>query len=193
MMKSRALPQGYRAKWFWWRRWVHTRTSWPLFLGKCLLSLVIMGALWGWVSARYSIGIAAGQPCMRGLVYLIKRGKPEFKHGDIIEFRTDNRQVPYPPGSKFIKLVRGVPGDRVRIDASGKVQITGKNYHFESALEPRVIKLLHKRYRDLAGQYAIPSGSYFVMGTLPDSYDSRYWGLVKSDQVVGKGLAVFGQ
>jgi len=86
-----------------------------------------------------------------------------------------------------------VPGDRVQIDASGNVQITGKDYQFKSALEPQVVKLLSKKAGDLAVDYPIPEQGYFAMGTLPDSYDSRYWGLVRPDQVVGKGLVTFGR
>jgi signal peptidase I len=189
MIKPTGLPQGYG-------RLVTPRKSWPVFSGKCLLALTVMIAGWWWFSSRYALGIAAGQPCMHGEVYLIRRqapGEAKFKHGDLIEFRTDRRPAPYPPGSKFLKLVRGTPGDRVSIDPAGKVHITGQDYHFESALEPRVVKLLHKKYRDLAGQYTIPPGSYFVMGTLPGSYDSRYWGLVEQHQIIGKGLAVFGR
>ena len=181
----------------WWRRLVRARKPWPVFIAQCLLFLGLAYGLGWWFSVRYEIGIAQGKPCLPGRFYMIERrveGRlPEFKRGDLIVFRTDRRTMPwYQPGTRFVKVVRGVPGDRVVIDGSGKVQITGPDYRFKSALEPQVVELLGRKPGDLAADYPIPERGYFAMGTLPDSYDSRYWGLVQPDQIVGKGLVTLG-
>lgn len=182
----------------WWRRLVRARKPWPVFIAQCLLFLGLAYGLGWWFSVRYEIGIAQGKPCLPGRLYMIERrvdGRlPEFKRGDLIVFRTDRRTMPwYQPGTRFVKVVRGVPGDRVVIDGSGKVQITGPDYRFKSALEPQVVELLGRKPGDLAADYPIPERGYFAMGTLPDSYDSRYWGLVQPDQIVGKGLVTLGR
>lgn len=180
------------------RRLVRARKPWPLFLGECVALLGVVYVLGWWFSSVYEFGIAQGKPCIPGRFYFIERLIPgralKFQRGDLIVFRTDNRTAPYyKPGTRFVKLVRGVPGDRVHIDAAGKVRITGQDYHFETALEPQVVELLGKKTGDLAVDYSIPNDAYFAMGTLPDSYDSKYWGVVCKDQVVGKGLAVWGR
>ncbi len=172
--------------------------------------VLILGGGW-WVSTRYKIGIVEGQHCLAGKVYVIERQidgrSQEFQRGDVIVFRTDRRTMPwYQPGTTFVKLVRGVAGDRVQIDAAGRVQITGKDYHFESALEPQTVQSLIKQQRegtaagksgqapvDFTADYHLPFGEYFVMGTLPYSFDSRYWGPVMLQQIIGKGLVVLGQ
>lgn len=183
----------------WWRRLVRVKRPWPVFAGQCLAVLAVAYTLGWWFSNLYEFGIAQGKPCMPGRFYFIERrveGRlpPEFHRGDLIVFRTDERTAPYyQPGTRFVKLVRGVPGDRVVIDDSGQVQITGPDYRFETALEPQVVALLGKKTGDWAVDYSIPDDAFFAMGTLADSYDSRYWGLVKLDQVVGKGLFVWGQ
>ena len=42
------------------------------------------------------------------------------------------------------------------------------------------------------GELVIPPGFYFAMGdNRDDSLDSRYWGLVPRDNIVGKPLIVF--
>ncbi|MFA5110213.1 MAG: signal peptidase I [Desulfobaccales bacterium] len=194
----------------WWRRLVRVKRPWPVFIGQCLALLAVAYTLGWWFSNLYEFGIAQGKPCMLGRVYFIERrveGRmpPDFHRGDLIVFRTDKRTAPYyQPGTRFVKVVRGLPGDRVHIDSAGKVEITGEDYRFENALESQVVDLLVKesagngtgyplKTGDFAVDYTIPAGGYFAMGTLPDSYDSRYWGLVMIDQVVGKGLAVWGR
>lgn len=182
----------------WWPRPVRTRKRWPVFIGQCLAVLAVAYTLGWWFSNLYEFGVARGKPCMPGRFYFIERLVPgrvlKFQRGDLIVFRTDNRTSPYyQRGTRFIKVVHGVPGDRVVIDDSGKVQINGKNYHFETALETKVADLLGRKLGDCAVNYVIPEGRYFAMGTLPDSYDSRYWGMVHPDQIMGKGLAVWGR
>lgn len=182
----------------WWTRLVRARKPWPVFIGQCVAFLAVAYILGWWFSNLYEFGVAQGKPCMPGRFYFIERkveGRmPQFKHGDLIVFRTDSRTAPYyEPGTRFVKIVRGAPGDHVQIDAGGKVAITGKDYRFETVLEPQVAELLGRKVGDWAVNYVIPEGRYFAMGTLPDSYDSRYWGMVQPDQVVGKGLAVFGR
>jgi len=186
----------------WWR-FIRARKPWPLFTAQCLGILAVAYVLGWWFSNLYEFGIAQGKPCMPGRFYFIERrvqGRmpPEFERGDLIVFRTDKRtMLYYQPGTRFVKVVRGVSGDHVRIDAGGNLAITGKDYHYESTLEPQVVELLGKATGEgmaaFTVDYSIPEGSYFAMGTLKDSYDSRYWGLVRPDQVVGKGLAVWGR
>ena len=112
------------------------------------------------------------------------RDRPaSIERGDLVVFAFDGeaRQT-YPGlhGQPFFKIVRGVPGDRVTVDdrtvsINGEVVGVVKTHSFNRRpLEP---------ITDLV----IPPGHYYVQGTSPDSFDSRYRasGLVRDGQVLG--------
>ncbi|HBV98602.1 MAG: signal peptidase [Peptococcaceae bacterium BICA1-7] len=99
-----------------------------------------------------------------------------IQRGDIIVFR--------PPASisqkdDLIKRVIGLPGDTLSIK-KGIVYING-----EALSEPYEAE---KPFADFK-PYKVPEKSYFVMGdNRNDSYDSRFWGPVPEDQIIGKAL-----
>jgi signal peptidase I len=129
------------------------------------------------------------------------------KRGDIIVFH-----YPVHPVEHFVKRVVAVPGDRLRL-------INRKFYVNGVALsEPYVhYSRPHDVFRDefprldvafvpsLNGswlvqmkkllddnQLIVPQGSYFVMGdNRDDSLDSRYWGFVPQENIVGRPLVIY--
>jgi signal peptidase I len=105
------------------------------------------------------------------------------KRGDVIVF-----EYPEDPSKDFIKRVVGIPGDVVE-GRDKKVFVNGKPFenpheiHKESDIIPKA-----QNPRDTFGPVTVPPDSYFVMGDNRDrSYDSRFWGFVKSSKI--KGLA----
>ena len=129
----------------------------------------------------------------------------EVKRGDIIVFR-------YPIDIKqtFVKRVVGVPGDRLRIERK-QVFLNGKaveepykfhktdyfdSYRDNFPSEPNVRlyepaqTMLEKNV--VNGEVVIPEKSYFAMGDNRDSsLDSRYWGFVPRDNIIGKPLIIY--
>ncbi len=105
------------------------------------------------------------------------------RRGDVIVF-----EYPEDPSKDFIKRVIGLPGDVVE-GKDKKVYVNGQLYqnphevHKESDMIPK-----EQNPRDTFGPITVPPDSYFVMGDNRDrSYDSRFWGFVRRDQI--KGLA----
>jgi signal peptidase I len=129
----------------------------------------------------------------------------DIKRGDIIVFRypVDIRQT-------FVKRVMGVPGDHIRVKDK-QVYLNGKRLN-----EPYVV---HKTeyfdsYRDnfpgepnvrlyepgqsmlehnvQNGEVIVPPTHYFAMGDNRDSsLDSRYWGFVPRENIIGKPLIIY--
>ena len=108
----------------------------------------------------------------------------EIKRGMIVTFKS-----PAEMEKEYVKRVIGEPGDRIRIE-NKKVFINGK-----LLVEPYTFfkdKNIVRGQRDNMEEYLIPEKSYFCMGDNRDnSYDSRFWGPVPADYIVGKPWRVY--
>ncbi|HUE00775.1 MAG TPA: signal peptidase I, partial [Bryobacteraceae bacterium] len=127
------------------------------------------------------------------------------KRGDIIVFRypIDIRQT-------FVKRCMGVPGDHLKL-VNKQVYLNGKKLN-----EPYVYHKTEyiEAYRDnfpsepdvhvyepaqdmldhhvVNGEVVVPPDSFFAMGDNRDSsLDSRYWGFVPRENIIGKPLIIY--
>ena len=123
------------------------------------------------------------------------------ERGDVMVFR-----FPEEPSVNFIKRVVGLPGDRIRYEDK-QLYINGepvsKELMEEAAsqqllLEEQLGDVEHYIYnnpRDPGPQMReveVPEGHYFTMGDNRDhSNDSRYWGFVPEENIVGRAFAVW--
>jgi len=84
------------------------------------------------------------------------------------------------------KLVAGVPGDMVEVTAQG-ISINGRHW---GPLNAIVLEKSGKTAESVTRSFEIPEGELLLLGTLPRSYDGRYWGTVKLEQVIGRAWMV---
>ncbi len=129
----------------------------------------------------------------------------QIKRGDIIVFRypVDIRQT-------FVKRVMGVPGDHIRLE-NKVVWLNGhklnepykynKTDYFDSYrdnfpgdpnthIAESAQEMLSANVQN--GEVVIPPDHYFAMGDNRDSsLDSRYWGFVPRENIVGKPLIIY--
>ena len=105
----------------------------------------------------------------------------ELKRGDVIVFKYPNS-----PDVAYVKRLIGLPGE--------KVEMVGRTVYInDKALEENYTQYLdsgstYERY----GPFLVPEGKYFAMGDNRDnSQDSRFWGYVPRDHIIGKALAIY--
>jgi signal peptidase I len=122
--------------------------------------------------------------------------------GDVFVFRTNHipgiRADPEMGSPFYIKRLAGLPGDRLRIDPPF-LYINGEKaegYGFErvmSAKSPyRGYAPGHEYLSQPDQWYTVPRHGYFALGDNSyNSYDSRYWGPVPEENLVGRGLLVY--
>ena len=112
----------------------------------------------------------------------------EILHGDVVAFL-----YPKDPNSLYIKRIIGLPVDVVSIK-NKKVYINGHKFPDDSYANFNSVTLSgNVSPRDNFGSVHVPAGQYFVLGDNRDnSSDSRYWGFVKQDLIIGKALVIYG-
>ncbi len=122
--------------------------------------------------------------------------------GDVFVFRTNHilgiREDPEAGAPFYIKRLTGLPGDELRID-SPKLYVNGelaKSFGIRRVMEAQGLYKGYAPGQALLGTpsrtFVLPEGGYFAMGDNSyNSYDSRYWGPVPEENLVGRGLFVY--
>jgi len=132
----------------------------------------------------------------------------EPQRGDIVVFR-----YPKDPSVDYIKRVVGLPGDKIayynkklyindvpinQVPLGGYQgigqgqEMTGAEHRIEDLTGVEHSILIRNGSPTVEGVFVVPAGSYFVMGDNRDnSNDSRYWGVVPEENLVGKAFFIW--
>jgi signal peptidase I len=109
------------------------------------------------------------------------------KLGDIVVF-----VYPEDKSKDFIKRIIGTPGDTVEI-RNKVVYVNGKPIKEEYTRFADGAEIdTFARQRDNLPPITVPPGKYFALGDNRDrSYDSRFWGFVEEDALIGKAIFIY--
>ncbi len=138
--------------------------------------LVSIYIVYGFVAQPFLVQGASMEPSFLDGDYLlvdeIAYRLREPQRGEVIIFKNPTNESDF-----FIKRIIGLPGEQV-IVSNGNVIIDGELLS-EDYLPPGI---------EVSGEYAfqLKDDEYFVMGdNRPQSYDSRRWGPLDEDLIVG--------
>jgi signal peptidase I len=145
-----------------------------------LISMILFVSI-NAVSARIRVESVSMQPTLYAGNFVVvnklsyKFGLPD--RGDIIVFR----YPPDPAKDPYIKRVIGLPGEGVEI-IGDQVYINGT----------RISEPYLSVQTQQGGEWTVPQDALFVMGdNRNNSSDSRSWGVVPMEHVIGKAALVY--
>ena len=137
---------------------------------------------------------------------IVDLGLPQ--RGDVVVFR-----FPGDPSTPFIKRVVGIPGDRIAyydktlyvngepmeqsplgryVGIGSGAVMSGASLRLERIDDVEHQILVQPRAHAVEGEIVVPEGHYFVLGDNRDnSRDSRYWGTVADDLLIGKAFRIW--
>jgi signal peptidase I len=133
----------------------------------------------------------------------------DVARGDIVVFK-----FPFDDHAHYVKRVIGIPGDRIRIvdhqvflngqplaepykvhdpiayDAFGDNFPPASRYYPRANVRADWLERMNQCV--VRGELVVPPGKYFVMGDNRDhSWDSRYWGFVDRENIMGRPLLIY--
>jgi signal peptidase I len=134
----------------------------------------------------------------------------DVRRGDVIVFK-----FPFQDHPHYVKRVVGMPGDRVKI-VDQQVVVNGQQldepyayhdpiapydpflYNFPPASPDELLSNMQPEWANeisshvSGGELLVPPGRYFAMGDNRDhSWDSRYWGFVDREAIMGRPLVIY--
>lgn len=133
--------------------------------------------------------------------WLMQWSSPQ--RGDIVVFK-----YPENPEVYYIKRLIGLPGDSVEVKG-GAIAVNGNpftlipyenpanesGFHYfteNNGERSYVVRFIAEPGKGNTQVFKVPEGNYFFMGDNRDqSSDSRFWGYVKNDYLVGKAWVIW--
>lgn len=171
------------------------RIPWKVFLPRaCAAALVVFGITTALTHA-FSLGLDPQTETSTGRrLFVINHLDNVPQLGGYVAFRSDERVAPFfKPGTIFVKKVVGMAGDGVALHGR-EVRVAGFSI---GDLNPRIERKIHDLQGDRfrvtysAAPVRIPAGHIFVANESVNSFDSRYFGPLPMDQIVGVAYAAF--
>jgi len=155
----------------------------PWLVGIWILVLAVIGIEAALVFFGASLGInpTASQPYR--LFVIFKEQPPQ--RGDLVAFRFPGSRY-YKEGVLFVKEVEGLPGDRLEIGSDRIVRLNGAFLDTVRATDSK-----GEAVKPFLFDSVIPNGAYFLYSPARNSYDSRYYGLIGKERIVGKVIPLF--
>ena len=162
----------------------------PLRWWGQVVGMVALLMIAGWLFAmRFSIGINPQiLGCIPGRVLLVDHWDRMPRRGRIYAYRTKQAEPVYPNGTLMAKFLVAGPGDTVAVTDDFRILV---NDQVVARGLPHLKDLSSEALKSFIGSRVLMADQYWMLGTLPMSFDSRYWGAIHGDQIVGRAYVLF--
>ena len=165
------------------------KLSWKLNSREKTLAIVVLAALLAgsWLPGRLIISTS---PSLEHRIFFLTKAKDSIKIGDYLVFKHEDTSFVHKgldqKNDRLVKKVGCSPGNRLSVDSKrtffcGQREL-GKALKADS--KGRSLPVF-----DFTG--VVPDNSYFMVGTNPRSFDSRYFGFIHADEILYKALPIW--
>ena len=169
------------------------RSRFTEFIETLIIFITILAVVYFVIARPHKVFGSSMYPNFHSGDYIItdelsyKLGNPQ--RGQVIVFKD-----PLDLSQDFIKRIIGLPGETVKV-ANGHVYVNSKLLQ-EPYLDSSVVTVPRQFMEEDNGhirippdQVTVPPDHYFVLGdNRPDSSDSREWGFITREEIIGKAF-----
>lgn len=151
--------------------------------------LAVVGLYMAYFHSRYVIAAnSAVSNCLQASYFLVDTWDKDVSVNDLAAFVMNIENPVYPVGRKWIKQVVAVDGMTVNVSESSVKFSDGREIKNSMT---HTMSFLHLEVSDIKPVVTLTEGQLFMMGDTQTSYDSRYWGPVTQQDILGKAYALF--
>jgi len=130
---------------------------------------------------NYSLGISF-TPSLPYNIFFVDKKDTQFKKNDLIVFNYPGKNVyMYQTGEKFVKIAKCFSNEILTINKNKEYFCNGELIGKAHLHDTEGKKLSIFNFNG-----PIPKDKYFVVGTHLKSWDSKYWGFVSQENIIGK-------
>lgn len=151
-----------------------------LLRATCATAVFAMAGVWFGQNSGVFVDVSDIR-CLPEYVYIGYPKTKSFERGQIVSFvATDHTMFGLFTGKRAAKIIAGLPGDMVISNAAGAF-VNGIKVGDRSSVTLQ--NMANKHLVAINMNRRLLPGELFVMGTLPRSFDSRYWGPIPAADV----------
>jgi len=159
--------------------------------------LVVMSAMSAYVfyfADRYTIGFnQAAENCLKTSLFIIDHYDRDIKEGDLVAFSMNKDNHYFPKGMQWVKRVAAAPNSSITVSRH-EININGERViplDMNSVMYTIGRDFPETTYDEFLGERTTADDEWFLVGETIYSYDSRYWGNVKTQDIIGKAYAIW--
>jgi type IV secretory pathway protease TraF len=153
------------------------------------LAIVVLAALLAgaWLPGRL---IVSTSPSLEHRIFFLTRAKDSITIGDYLVFRHKDTRFVHKgldqENDRLVKKVGCCPGDMLSVDSKRTFYCGERKLGtaLETDSKGRSLPVF-----EFTGM--VPGNSYFMVGTNPRSFDSRYFGFIHADEILYKALPIW--
>lgn len=164
------------------------KSHWEQSKGMFLLMLLI-GVFFIYFCLRYTFAYNGSiSDCLNTRFFLVDSWDQDVKRGDLAAFRMEKDNQYFKKGLKWIKMVGAQGGDKVQVTYDD-MTVNG-NIRYNINLWYTLSKL-KMDLSEVTPELTLKPDELFMVGETQSSYDSRYWGPIQKQDVIGRAYAIF--